>query len=335
MSAKRPDKEVADEFEAVRLSDVPPEEVRYLVEPYLPLGALCLLEGDPAAGKSYVAADLGAALTRGREPFLGLHEPKTLGAPRNVLYVTAEETPHALRDRFAAQGADLERVFCVTRAISARNLEPLVRLLDKHKPGLVVIDPLQALLDRVNMSSANAVRVALAPLVSLAGERRCSVLMVRHLAKAGSGRAIYRGIGSIDFSAIARAVLRIGEDPARPGYRVLVHVKNSHGALGLSVEFEIGERLVWLGKSELTARDLDAMPPRTRGRSALEIAEEFLRDELKQGPRRAMDVRTAAANVGIAERTLERAQKNLAIAHERGNTGGEPRGKGRWIWRLP
>src|SRR5690606_40280420 len=106
----------------------------------------------------------------------------------------------------------------------------------------------------------NAVRVALTPLITLAAEREVTVLAIRHLAKAGRGRAITRGLGSIDFSAAARSVLRIGEDPSSPGSRVLVHVKNSVGPVGSSLEFEIEDGLVWLGRSELSSRDLDARP---------------------------------------------------------------------------
>jgi hypothetical protein len=186
--------------------------------------------------------------------------------------VTGEDSPETLRERFAAQGADLSRVRLVSRAVSPGTLAPLMRL--------VVIDPIQAVLDGVALGSASAVRVPLAPLVSLATKAEFSVLAIRHLAKAGGGRAIYRGLGSIDFSAVARSVLRIGEDPERPEGRVLVHVKNSLGPLGPSVEFEIADRLSWLGRSELTAHDLDAKPKGARGRSALDLAEEWLREFL-------------------------------------------------------
>lgn len=323
-----------DELEVVRLSDVAPGESRFLVEPYLPLGAITLLEGDPAAGKSFVAAALGAPLTRGREPDLGVREPRSLPGPRSVLYVTAEDSCETLRARFAAQGADLARVLLVARPVSLRRLEALARLLARHRPALVVVDPLHALLDGVNMAAANAVRVALAPLVALAAQHGCAVLAVRHLGKAGRGRPIYRGLGSIDFSAVARSVLRVGEDPARPGSRVLVHVKSSLGPPGPTLELELGERLVWLGRSELSAHDLDARPVRSRGRSALEIAQDFLREGLRRGPRLAAEIRAAAETAGVAERTLERAQRELGVVHARRNDG-PGRGRGRWVWRLP
>ncbi len=55
--------------EVVRLSDIEPTEVRWLAEPYIPLGKVTLLEGDPGVGKTYVALDMIAAITRGQSLF--------------------------------------------------------------------------------------------------------------------------------------------------------------------------------------------------------------------------------------------------------------------------
>lgn len=317
---------------AVPLSQVQDEETSYLVDPYLPAGAFCLLEGDPGVGKSYVAAAIGAAVTRGRVPDLGVQAVGRVSGPRRVLYVTAEDKQSTLRARFAGQGANLDLVLVVSETVTLKDLDGLARLVETHAPALVVIDPIHALFEGVSMTSANAVRVALTPLLRLAAAHGVSLIAIRHLAKAGRGKALYRGIGSIDFSAAARSVLRVGEDPSGIGSKVLVHVKNSLGPLGPSLEFEIEDRLEWLGRSELTAQNLDARPPANRGRSALELAQAFIEEQLKAGPRPANEVRAAASKARIAERTLERAQKALGVAHVRLNGGG--RGQGKWLWSI-
>lgn len=321
--------------QVVRLADVEDATSRYLVEPYLPRGAITVLEGDPAGGKSFVAADLASVATRGESPDLGLGTTTGRTAPRNVLYLTSEDSPATLRQRFTAQNADLSRVLVLPDQLSCKDLSPLSSLLEEHQPSLVVIDPLHALLDGgVNLNAANSVRQALTPLVALAVRFDLAILGVRHLAKAGKGRAVYRGLGSIDFAAVARSILRIGEDPERPGSRVLVHVKHSHGPLGAAVEFEIGDRLTWLGRCELTSADLDARPSRGRGRSAVEIAEGFLKEHLAAGAKAVGEVEAAAVAAGIAPRTLERAQAALGVRHLRVNAGGG-RGRGAWLWGLP
>jgi hypothetical protein len=323
--------------EALCLANLKPVVVKYVLEPYLPSGMVCLLEGDPASGKSYLAAEFGAAVTCGRSEDVGIGGAppgRRSKSPASVIYLTAEDSPSTVRDRFAAQGADLTRVFCVPRPISLRNVAAYEELLVRHRPALMIVDPVQALLDGVNMNAANTVRVALHPLVELAARYETTVLIVRHLSKAGGAKSIHRGLGSIDFSAVARSALRIGEDPEHPGTRVLVHVKNSLGPPGASLEFEIGERLVWLGRSELTAEDLDRRAKKARGRSALEMAHEFVQNQLGRGAKPAKDLRVQARRAGITDRTLERAAKELGVVHERlGRTGS--RGSGQWVWVLP
>ena len=57
----------------VQLSSVQPTEVQWLAEPYVPRGKVTLLEGDPSVGKTYLALDMMASVTRG-ESLLGQDE---------------------------------------------------------------------------------------------------------------------------------------------------------------------------------------------------------------------------------------------------------------------
>jgi len=47
-------------------------------------------------------------------------------------------------------------------------------------------------------------------LKNLAEEYQCAILIIEHMNKAMSGKAMYRGNGSIDFSAAVRSILMIG-----------------------------------------------------------------------------------------------------------------------------
>ena len=49
----------------VRLSDIEPEEVSWLWEPYIPIGKLTILEGDPGIGKTFAALAMTAAVSTG------------------------------------------------------------------------------------------------------------------------------------------------------------------------------------------------------------------------------------------------------------------------------
>ncbi|WP_286726246.1 AAA family ATPase, partial [Pelotomaculum sp. PtaB.Bin117] len=49
----------------VRMADVEPEPVSFLWEPYIPLGKITLLEGDPGCGKTWVALAIASAISTG------------------------------------------------------------------------------------------------------------------------------------------------------------------------------------------------------------------------------------------------------------------------------
>ena len=80
------------------------------------------------------------------------------------------------------------------------------------------------------------------------------MIAIRHLAKGRKGRAIYSGLGSIDFAAAARSILLAGE---YQGERMIAHVKNSLAPEGKSIRYKIDAGgLYWLGMSDVKAEDM-------------------------------------------------------------------------------
>src|SRR5207237_4933693 len=96
-SMSRPTTPVA----AFRLHTLDRQPVQWLVPGWLARGALALLDGDPGLGKSTLAAELAARLSRGdgQQP------------PASVLILSAEDDPaRVIRPRLEAAGADLQRI---------------------------------------------------------------------------------------------------------------------------------------------------------------------------------------------------------------------------------
>ncbi len=112
------------------------------------------------------------------------------------------------------------------------------------------------------MHRANEVRPILSNLATIAEEHKVAVLLIRHLAKGQTNRAMYRGLGSIDFTAAARSVLLVGQDPENPEKRALIQIKSSLAPMGAALGFEIldGE-FWWTGLSSLTAEGALAPAP--------------------------------------------------------------------------
>ena len=152
------------------MSEINAEEVQWLWYPYIPLGKLTILQGDPGEGKtSFILAAI-AALTRG-DP---LPECEQAAEPMNVIYQTAEDgLADTIKPRLESAGADCTRVLVIDEGkreltLCDARLEEAIR---RTAAKLIVLDPLQAYLGSdVDMHRANEVRPVLKRL-SLVAER--------------------------------------------------------------------------------------------------------------------------------------------------------------------
>jgi hypothetical protein len=174
----------------------------------------------------------------------------------------------------------------------------------------------------------------MARLALMAGKYHCAIVAVRHLTKGGKDKAIYRGIGSIDFTAACRSVLLVGSDPDDSNRRAMVQIKNNLAEMGCSIGYEIRDgKFSWTGISTLTAGRILASEGNEEKSSALHNAEDFLREALSEGPIPAKQIYKEARDVGIAQITLSRAKQALGVKVRKEGRPGE---KGQhWIWMLP
>lgn len=164
-----------------------PERAAYLVQPYLPRGMVSILGGVSAAGKTSLALDVCARLTRGAA-FAPEDPPQP---PATVLYLTAENDPNkVLRPRAEAMGADLDRLYFQDGASYSMGDEELAALCRVYRPALLVFDPIQSYLGQgVQMNRAEQVRPLLDHLGALAKELDMAVLLISHMSKPGPGYA--------------------------------------------------------------------------------------------------------------------------------------------------
>ncbi|MBX6356775.1 MAG: AAA family ATPase [Micromonosporaceae bacterium] len=324
----------------VRASAVRPERVSWLWPGYLPAGKLVTLSGDPALGKSTVALDLAARVSRGS----AWPDGQPGCEPGEVAVLSAEDgVADTIVPRLAAAGADLGRVAIIpaVRDEAGLRLPEIPRDLDalaEAVPGvrLLIVDPLNAYLhETVDAYRDHSVRRALAPLAEFAERTGACVLVVRHWTKS-PGRSIYRGNGSIAFVAAARVGLVAAADPNdETGTRRILAVEKSNIAAApsalaytLDPDPERGcARITWHGTADYTADDLSAAVEADRSR--IEEAEAYLLAALEDGPQPSSEVRERAARLGLTPRTLQRALKRVGVVVER---SGYP---ARTTWALP
>ena len=194
----------------ISMSEINAEEVHWLWYPYIPLGKLTIIQGDPGEGKTSFILAVIAALTRG-EP---LPECTQAAKPMNVIYQTAEDgLADTIKPRLESAGADCTRVLVIDESKQELTLcdARLEQAIRKTSAKLIVLDPLQAYLGSdVDMHRANEVRPVLKRLSLMAERTQCAVILIGHMNKAQGLKSGYRGLGSIDFRASARSVLIVG-----------------------------------------------------------------------------------------------------------------------------
>jgi hypothetical protein len=308
------------------IADVKAEKVNWLWQPYIPKGKLTLEEGDPGIGKSWISLAIATAVTLGK----GLPGQESV-EPANVLLASAEDgLGDTIRPRLDAMGADISRIFAIEGALTLdeTGLARLESYLERVRPSLLIIDPLVAYLGAgVDIHRANETRAVMAQLARLAEKYDSAILAVRHLTKGGMSKAIYRGLGSIDFTAACRSVLLAGCDPDNPQNRGVVHIKSNLAPAGDAIGYELRDgSFYWTEYSDLTAARILATDSGDRI-SEFDEAVTFLKGELAEGPILAKGVYRDAEGVGISMRTLERAKTKLqAKSRKIGDA---------WFWHLP
>jgi len=325
----------------VTLADVPREEVDWEWGARLPRRRIVLVEGDPGVGKSWLVLAIATAITTGA-PLPGQTASRE---PGKVLLLTAEDgVADTVRPRMEDMGADLQRVRVLTAMRDKEGNERHVSLVDDLSAvdvvlgeggyKLLVVDPLNAYLGvTLDTHRDAALRAALTPLALLAERWGVIVLCIRHLTKGGRDKAIYRGQGNIAYTAAARVVFLVGENPDDPHERVMACIKNNLAPLPPALAFELTDGVfLWRGTTEVTAATL-LRPDADEGeRGALAEAEGFLRELLADGPMEVAQMEEERKAAGITTATLRRAKEALSVVSARQGGLAE---KGRWAWTLP
>lgn len=135
-------------------------------------GAVILLAGEPGVGKSTLLLDAAAKVAGGR-------------TPRDVLYVTGEESAAQVKLRAERIGAVADKLYLTAET----DLSTALAHVEAVKPQLLIVDSVQTLASSEVDGSAGGVsqvREVAASLIHSAKTRNMTTLLVGHVTKEGS-----------------------------------------------------------------------------------------------------------------------------------------------------
>lgn len=282
--------------------------------------------GRPRRWKDNISADIAAKLSKGE----GLDENMQIAEPINIIYQTAEDgLADTVKPRLELAGADCEKIMVIDESDKSLSMidERLEEAIVKTGARLLILDPIQAYLGGgMYMNRANEARDMTKKLGALAEKTKCAIILIGHMNKAAGNKAAYRGMGSIDFFAVARSVLLVGRIEGEANTRAVVQIKNNLAAFGHAKAFELSESgFQWLGDYEITVDEvLGGIAPKA---NKMEQAKKILRELAEtQNAVQSNEVFELAEEHGISKRTMENAKKELGIKAKKINNA--------WYWEL-
>lgn len=332
-------------------SKIRTEAVDWMLDCWVPRGSVTLLGGREGIGKSTIAVDWVAQATGGQ---LG-------GVPLTVAYVVTEDSPeHTVVPRLKAAGADLDRVLFLSASVpdpddpeevyeAALDLPgdfPILRkFIAEHSVALVILDAAKSVMSsKLKGNDDLDIRRFLEPMSRVAQDTDCTFICLVHFsAKKGSSDTGNLIMGSSAWQQVARSVVAVAEDPETGTVKVwnskanlAPHIRTMEAQV-VSAEIttddervtEVG-RINWIGECDEDGSALLHPEGEHTVSDNRTEAELWLTDYLGgRGSHPKKQVLNEARKAGLADRTVERAFKNI---HGVSEAKGFPRTA---HWSLP
>lgn len=313
------------DLKLINMQDIEVKPVEWLWYPFIPLGKITIVQGDPGEGKTTLLLRIISLLTTGGE----FPESQECHEVSNVIYQTAEDgLADTIKPRLLEAKADCSKVMVIDDSEKELTMtdERLEQAIIATNAKLIVLDPIQAYLGAgVDMHRANEVRPIMKRLSVLAEKHGCAVVLIGHMNKATGNNANHRGLGSVDFQAATRSVLIVGRIKDDPDTRVVVQGKSSLAPEGKPIAFRLDHEkgFYWIGEYDISVDDL--LKGENRGRKRKE-AEEFLKEILGNGQIPQSEIEEQAEVRGIKMKTLRNAKYALNVDSIKVGSS--------WFWTL-
>ncbi len=316
------------ELEITRLSEIQSVDVEWLWYPYIPLGKLTIIQGEPGSGKTMLILYLASLLSTGYP--LPTQADNIINKPMTVIYQTSEDgyddtIKKPRLEKF--KHVDFNRIVFIKEDKCSLTMldERIEQAIIQENAKLFVLDPIQAYIGQnVDMNRANEMRPLLKNLTRIAQEHHVAIVLIGHMNKGKGSKSSYRNLGSIDIPAAACSVLICGELKNEDGVRAVIQDKSSLAQRGKPFAFKFSDDgFQWLGEYEIDADELLDGFKKTTDKDR---AKNFLEETLEDGPIKASEMYEKGNALNFSKRTLDQAKSELNIKSFK-------EGKS-WYWKL-
>jgi hypothetical protein len=339
-------------YELVCAADIVPRAPQWLWRNHLLVGGQELMAGIKGMGKSQIQISWIASVTSGHDWPDGTRGPE----PGNVIMVTTEDAHDTvIVPRLIVAGANMKRVFVLKRIrmdnkdrtfLIGEDLDALEQMINEVERttgtpvDLVTIDPITAVMGKINDKSVTDVRGQLGPLKEFAERMNVAFSTITHPPKAISQRAIDNFVGSQAFIAAARVghlclpeMTIAGNMPT--GRNLLTMAGTNHKlvpSLAYQIEVETYQfdrftrdevpYVAWQETVDLTSDQI------CKGSTRTTPVDEFVREVLQRGALPYQELLEAAEAKGFGQAQLVGAKKRLRVESQKDGLRG-------WKWILP
>ena len=309
-------------------SEVTTTTVSWLWFPYIPIGKITIIAGDPGDGKSTMMMNLIAEISKGGT----MPDGSQIGRPSKVIYQCSEENAgDTIKPRFESCGADCTRIGFINEELHeglTLDDDRIGRMITEFRPRLVVIDPIQAYLgSNSDLMMATRARKLMRRLSFWASENKCAIVLIGHLSKSDGKKDLYRSFGSIDVVAAARSVLMVERDPEDWDLRVVKQVKNNLAPTGDNLFFSLTREdgFKWVsndsGNCDLTLKMKQNLP-----KNKHELAAILIKDTLAEGDVESTRIQGIMKKYGIGSKTMQETKERLGVTSYRKMR--------KWYWHM-
>lgn len=323
------------------LNDIKTVQISWAVPGLFPRGVVSVLAGEPATGKSFLAIEIAAKISVGGSIANG-----SACLKGKALLFCGEDSPHRVKERLHAGGADIENVVFTTGAaqgadgsgrVNLINDLPSLEMILINNPDIevVVFDTLHLFMS----SSGDKATQCMADLQNMAECHNVAIIALAHLTKTLGSNAINSVRGCGEIIGVSRNAWMMACDPNDTERRLLTNIKSNLVEHPLGRAFRlIDGRVEWEEEMlDMTADDvMAAIRESKRARNVdrrvekYDPAVDFMTELLTSGPVPVKTIEAEGKAAGFTQAQLRYAFKKLG-----GRTQKATGKNGGWMWILP